>query len=160
LGRPFADLDATIERETQRSIAELFADSETNFREIEEQALRTLVVSGPPNLVIATGGGVILRTASRSLLASTLCVFLEAGAAELRRRLAADPAPRPPLLGKDSLDEIDEVVAARDPLYRIVADLTVSTEGRTPEEAAADTAARVASASETEKRNLERRSGL
>ena len=51
---------------------------------------------------------------ARPLLRSrTRCVWLRAPAEILAARLAADPTPRPPLMGESALDEIPDVLARR-----------------------------------------------
>jgi shikimate kinase len=72
----------------------------------------------------------VLRPANRELLTSRgrPVIWLQAPADVLRGRLAADPATalrRPALTGGDVLDEVATAVAAREPLYREVADAII-----------------------------------
>jgi len=58
LGRPFVDLDASIEAQQETTIAEIFENrGEPWFRQLESAALRTLDDSVAA--VVATGGGVL-----------------------------------------------------------------------------------------------------
>src|SRR5689334_1819052 len=67
LGWTFADSDDLIESATGRSIAEIFAtEGETSFRQHEAAALQEL--SKRDLIVIATGGGAVLRSDNRELL--------------------------------------------------------------------------------------------
>ena len=67
LGRPFFDADALLEKESGRSIAEWFEKKgEAAFREEEARILRTL--GGKTNVVIAAGGGALLREDNRRAL--------------------------------------------------------------------------------------------
>ena len=61
LGREFVDLDRLIEQETQKSIPEIFSSvGEAGFREIEARIIAERV-TGRNRLIVATGGGAILR---------------------------------------------------------------------------------------------------
>ena len=78
--------------------------------------------TAPP--VIATGGGCVERPANRRLLAArSLCIWLEAPAACLQRRIRAGGATRPPLEGADAAAELPRIAARRAPLYAAVAHL-------------------------------------
>ena len=111
-------------------------------------------MTADPNLVLATGGGVVLRESNRRALKRFgFVVWLRADPNVLAGRLANDPAVigRPALTAAGTLAEIAEVLESRTPLYREAADAVVETEGRTPE-AVADAvleAARAAGAGET-----------
>jgi len=68
MGRAFFDLDEEIIRVTGRSIPEIFAnDGEAAFRDLETRVLRD-VLSNQKNIVLATGGGAILRDENIDLL--------------------------------------------------------------------------------------------
>ncbi len=68
LNREFFDLDEEIVRVAGRSIPEIFAtDGETTFRNLETRVLRE-VLSNKKNIVLATGGGAILRDGNIDLL--------------------------------------------------------------------------------------------
>lgn len=141
LGREFADADTELEARAGRSIRAIFAeDGEPVFRDWEERVVTELTAR--PGLVLATGGGVVLRRSNRDRLrAYGPVVWLAAPPEILAARLAADArglADRPALTAAGTLDELAEVLRAREPLYRDLADLLVSTEGKTPEEVADD----------------------
>ena len=68
-------------------------------------------------------------------------VWLSAGADVLTERLSREPsgpAARPPLTAAGTLAEVAAVLAERRPIYAGLADVEVSTEGRTPDEVAAE----------------------
>ena len=76
-----------------------------------------------PGAVVSTGGGAIESDATRALLHErALVVWLEAPAPVLRTRLG-DGALRPSLTGREVADEIVDVLAHREPLYRALADV-------------------------------------
>ncbi len=82
--------------------------------------------------VIALGGGTLMQPGARQAVEAakdTVRIYLFCETPELARRINADTqsaATRPSLTGKASgaanLDEITQVLALRDPVYRAVAD--------------------------------------
>lgn len=122
LGREAADTDAEVVRAAGRSIPEIFAaEGEAGFRSREAAALALL--AGRSDLVIATGGGIVLRAENRERMRATGRVFyLHAPAEELHRRVARGGIPgRPLLAGGDPLGTLRRLLAERDPLYRATA---------------------------------------
>jgi shikimate kinase len=133
LNRPFQDADHALEARAGRSIREIFAEhGEPAFRDEEEATLRELVEQS--DLVLATGGGVILRESNRALLRQFgTVVWLTANEDVLGSRLCTDDAGlRPALTQAGLLAEIATVLKQRTPLYREVADLVVDTSQKTP----------------------------
>ena len=81
------------------------------------------------NVVIATGGGVVLRPQNRSVMSSaSTVVYLEASLSTLVSRTEGK-TKRPLLVGKDARQVLQEIMAVREPLYREVADITVVSTG-------------------------------
>jgi shikimate kinase len=138
LGLPFADADGELERRAGRSIAAIFAaQGEPAFRVLEEEVLGELTARD--GLVLATGGGVVLRAANRRALRRFgRVVWLTAAPDVLVGRLRLDAGGRPALTEAGLLAEIAAVLEARIPLYQEVADAIVDTTGRTPAEVADD----------------------
>jgi shikimate kinase len=135
LGWQWVDADDEIERRAGRPVRAIFAaEGEAGFREHESAVLRELC--SLRQCVVATGGGVVLREDNRDLLRSSArVVWLCADAGTLWRRLQADSAGglrRPDLLGGGRA-EVEEVLRAREALYRACAHRVVETGGRTPE---------------------------
>ena len=101
-----------------------------------------LELSRCKNTVIATGGGSVMHeNAWEELWKNGLAVWLTADIKTICRRLAADSETedhRPPLTEMGTMDEITMVLRDRQPLYEKCSDLTVNTEGKTPEEVADD----------------------
>jgi len=139
LGWGFADADALVEATAGKSIAAVFAaEGEPGFRDREAAALESLCAQ--PRLVVATGGGAVLREANRDVMKRCGFVAWLAVPPQLAfERLRADPLTpgrRPNLTAVGGLSELRELTAAREPLYRAVADFTCDTAGRSPDEAA------------------------
>lgn len=135
---PFVDADAVFETLFGMTIAEMFrTDGEAAFRDGESAVLRSLS-AGPP-AVIATGGGVVVRPENREVLASNgFAIWLKVSPVTAFRRIQADPATaaRRPNLTTGGLREVQELLAAREPLYRETAQYTVDAD-RDPAEVAA-----------------------
>ena len=139
LGWSFVDADRVLEANHGLTIKEIFAqEGERGFRDKEAAVLAKLCQA--ERQVIATGGGAILRPENRVLMKQAgLVVWLTADAQTIFARLQADPstaASRPPLTGRNSLDEIADLLAARTPLYRETADLEIDAARLHPEDVA------------------------
>lgn len=135
LGLPHADTDALIAARAGSPVPALFvAVGEAAFRDLEAAALAG-ALAGPP-LVLATGGGVVLREANRALLrARALVVWLDAPDSALLARLRAHDEERPLLAGNPAA-RLAALRAARAPLYAEVAHVTIDTECLSAEEVA------------------------
>ncbi len=136
LGRPFLDTDAVIEKTAGRSVREIFAtEGETSFRARERGALEE--VCAMEDAVISIGGGALLASENRALLArSGLLVCLTATPEAIAQRVAPSVADRPLLAGAASLPErIRDLLAARAPVYAGVGE-QVDTTGCSVEEVA------------------------
>lgn len=130
LGWRFVDADAEIEQQIGGSIKAHFErHGEQSFRDLEQAAIARL--AEPDHVVLATGGGAVLREANRLALsrAGNHVVYLRASPEDLARRLRHD-THRPLLQGVDPLRRLKELYRERDPLYREVAEFTIDT-GRT-----------------------------
>jgi shikimate kinase len=89
LGYQFFDTDALVEQVAGRCISEIFAESgEAHFRDLETQVLAE--ISAYPRLVVATGGGMVLKPMNWSYLHHGIVVWLNVDPAHLAERLAAD----------------------------------------------------------------------
>lgn len=122
----FADADVEIERQIGCTIRAYFEQhGEPAFRDLEQSVLSGLLLRG--QLVLATGGGAVVRQASRHLLASHAdVVYLRSTPEELMRRLRHD-MHRPLLQVSDPMRKLRELFEERDPLYRECARFVIET---------------------------------
>ncbi|MGW8247415.1 MAG: shikimate kinase AroK [Acidiferrobacterales bacterium] len=128
LGKDFMDTDHEIEKRTGVDIPTIFdIEGEEGFRK-REAAIVDEMTSGS-NLVLATGGGVILREDNRRALRRGFVVYLSASLGTLVERTRRDKS-RPLLQNTDKQKKIEELMAERDPIYREESDLIVETDGR------------------------------
>ena len=141
LGRPFFDTDELILHRTGKTVEEIVAAGGwPAFRDAERAVIRNLsLLDGG---VIATGGGALMDPRNvESLRGNGIFIWLVADAATIAERLEKDQAggnKRPSLSGKPAVEEVREILAQREPVYRGVADLTVDTASRGMEEIATE----------------------
>lgn len=131
LGFDFVDTDQVIEQRTGANIPWIFdVEGESGFRDREQAVLAELVLLD--NTVIATGGGIIEREDNRELLQSlSHVIYLTASIDQLVARTSKDKK-RPLLQVPDPKAKIIELLARRDPLYRIVASMTLISDALSP----------------------------
>jgi shikimate kinase len=139
LGWPWFDSDAEIESRAGKSIADIFADEgEAAFRDWESQVVADL--AGRERCVLALGGGAVMRSGNRAVIASqSKTVWLRALPETLWRRIRQDQSTagrRPNLTSAGGITEIIATLDARDPVYRQCAEWEVDTEGKSPAEVA------------------------
>ncbi|RYC13903.1 shikimate kinase [Nocardioides zhouii] len=132
---PVRDTDADIEAGTGREISDIFVESgEETFRELEAAAVAAAVAEHEG--VLALGGGAVLRPGARDLLAGLTVVFLRVGLTDAVKRVDLGIG-RPLLLG-NVRSRIKALLDERTPIYESVATHVVETDGRTPDEVAAE----------------------
>jgi shikimate kinase len=127
LGMPFVDADTELERRLGVSIPTIFEiEGEAAFRDREQASIAELVVR--TGIVLATGGGAVIRPANRERLkANGTVVYLHAEPTTLRERTRKS-RHRPLLNTADPLGRLVELYAQRDPLYREVADVVLESD--------------------------------
>jgi shikimate kinase len=135
LGRPLIDFDAILEQEAGESIPDLVSrEGWPEFRRREKAVVRRY--ASQAGLVLATGGGVVLDTENTAHLKATgKLIWLKASPATIKARLSQDrqqTAARPGLTAKGTLDEVDEVLAAREPLYQDAATVSLAVDTESP----------------------------
>jgi shikimate kinase len=134
-GVSLRDTDADVEALEGRSISDIFVDSgEDHFRDLELAAVARAVAEHDG--VLALGGGAVLRPETRELLAGLPVVFLRVGLSEAVKRVGLGVG-RPLLLGNVRA-RIKALLDERTPVYESVATHVVDTDGRTPDEVAAE----------------------
>ena len=116
LGRPFVDTDALIVQRAGKPIPRVFEEhGEPAFRAFERDAVQG-ALSGP-DAVIATGGGAPVDPDNRSALwTGNLVIWLDAPVAALAARVGRAGAGRP-LLAGDPMARLEQLRAAREPVY-------------------------------------------
>lgn len=145
LALPFTDLDERVREFASNVEATEFHHTgevlamigASRFRALEGLALAMALDRRVP-FVLATGGGVVELAENRARLTnSCLVVWLDAPLDVLKARLRADPALRPPVLGRDPVEELAALHARRAAWYEEVAHLRVDSGHDDPDTIAA-----------------------
>jgi shikimate kinase len=134
-GLAFVDLDAEIEARTGVAVTTIFElEGEAGFRVREATLLEEFCRR--EGIVLATGGGAVLRADNRARLAAHgFVVYLAASVSQQLARLARD-GKRPLLKTPDRRERLEALAREREPLYRAIADLEVETAAGGPAPAA------------------------
>ncbi len=122
----FYDSDREIEERTGASIPLIFdLEGEEGFRKREQNIITDLCTK--QHIVLATGGGAILRKTNQdSLKRSGIVVYLSADIDDLLERTAKDK--NRPLLQADNPKAIlKKILIEREPIYRQLADIILTT---------------------------------
>lgn len=146
LKRRFLDTDALVEQLTGLPVPLIFElHGETFFRHRESAVIAALDRYPPGSLVVATGGGAVLRKRNRkNLQQNGLIVLLTASPAAILRRVGTDPG-RPLLRGSTSPAETVRSLLKKRETYYSGYQLKVDTTNVSPDAAAAEIIARLSS---------------
>ncbi|MEM7500630.1 MAG: shikimate kinase AroK [Pseudomonadota bacterium] len=129
LHKSFVDSDDEIESRTGVDIPFIFEkEGEAGFRSREAKVIDDL--SQRQGLVLATGGGAVIDSKTRSVLgARGYVVYLQTSVDQQLERTRRG-RERPLLVNDDPRTTLENLMAERDPLYREIADLVINTDGR------------------------------
>ncbi len=126
-----------------KSAADILAGEETGTQKVLDQASKYEAFSHlEGNLIVSCGGGVILDDLNRQILHRQYTIFLEANPETLFARVNGD-ANRP-FAFMDVSDKNErrekflDLYKKREPLYQEAASVTVHSDGKDPEEIAAE----------------------
>jgi shikimate kinase len=145
LGVGFTDTDAIVEAAAGKPVSDIFVtDGESEFRRLERAAVAAALAPGTGSgaagpRIVGLGGGAVMDADTQARLAGQRVVYLETGFAELAKRVGLDRA-RPLLIGTNPRAQLKALLEQRLPVYGRLAWLTVSTDGREPDEIAAEIA--------------------
>jgi shikimate kinase len=138
LGLEFTDTDHLIELRAGKPIPEIFFDDgEDAFRALERETIASAL--GSYDGILALGGGAILHEGTRELLRDHTVVFLSVELTDAVKRVGLGGGR--PLLAVNPRATLKYLMDQRRPLYASVATHTLATDGRPPEELAAEVAA-------------------
>jgi shikimate kinase len=135
---PTRDTDVDVEKVAGKTVQDIFVDDgEAAFRALEAAAVATALAEHEG--VLSLGGGAVLDPVTRERLDGHTVVFLKVGLAAAVRRVGL--AESRPVLNQavgGVRTRIKSLLDERAPLYASVATLTVDTDGRTPDDVAAE----------------------
>ena len=123
---PFYDSDKAIEEQTGVDIPTIFEyEGEEGFRAREQNMIAELTqIDG---IVLATGGGAILREANRKALTENgFVVYLQCSVDKILQRTKRD-TQRPLLNTVNPRERIEKLFSEREPVYLSCADFKIET---------------------------------
>lgn len=132
LGMRYVCMDSEITKKAKMSIPEIVEKyGWAKFRDLESELTKEL--TWQDGLVIDTGGGVIERQENvKDLQVNTLIFWLHASVDTIISRIHGDSS-RPALTsGKTFLEEVSEVLAKREPIYKAAAHHEIDTNNTNP----------------------------
>ena len=129
LDKIFYDSDQVIEEKLGVDVSMIFEyEGEEGFREREKDILQELV--SKKNIVLATGGGIILSKSNRDLLSENgIVIYLKSNQKDLILRTKNDKTR--PLLKNGNIELIiKKLCKEREPLYEEIADFEIMTKNK------------------------------
>ena len=129
LNKDFYDSDHVVEEKTGVKVPLIFEyEGELGFKKREESVLKDLV--GHTNIVLATGGGVILSKNNCKLrMDNGYLVYLKSSCEDLAIRMTGDKS-RPLLQDGDLKATLENLFAFRNPIYTSIADCIIETKNK------------------------------
>jgi shikimate kinase len=137
LDREFCDSDLLIEERTGVDIPRIFdVEGEDGFRQRETKALEEL--TSRRDIVLATGGGAVIREENRQLLRNAgYVIFLDTSVDQQMERLKHDKK-RPLLQTENPRERLEKLLQERRPLYLELANLHIRTDQKFARKVAAE----------------------
>ena len=132
-GLPGVDTDELIQQKAGMPVSDIFAQyGEPYFRDLETQAVQQ--AAALIGTVISCGGGAVLRPENVQALQETGTVVLLTATPETILERLADDDTRPKLRGRKTVAGVTELMGEREAAYAAAAQITIATDGKTPEE--------------------------
>jgi shikimate kinase len=131
----FVETDKIVTKLAGKSIPEIFAeDGEEVFRNYEIEACQQ--VSKRRKVIISCGGGIVLNQINiKNLKQNCYIVLLNAPIEEIYNRIIKDGKDSRPVIDtSEPLEEIEKVLAYRQPLYYSAAEIVINTTGKSVSE--------------------------
>ncbi|GMA31266.1 shikimate kinase [Litorihabitans aurantiacus] len=134
LATGFLDSDTEVEETEGRTVAEIFAsDGEPRFRDLEHAAVARALTGHDG--VLALGGGAVMDARTQEALADYraaggVVAYLQVGVRDAMLRIGS--AASRPLLAEDPRERWSRLASEREGTYRLVSDLVVVTDRRSP----------------------------
>ncbi len=131
IGWSFVDSDLLVIGKNGKSIKDIIDTAGWDaFRRMERSALKQICTKD--RQVVATGGGVVLDAENiRAMKTSGKVVWLDASAATILQRMRQDKNTenfRPALTDKGRVEEIEDMLLERNPLYENASDFSIHTD--------------------------------
>lgn len=125
----FIDTDLEIAKRTGKKISEIFAENgELFFRDLETELCKELL--NKDNMLISTGGGIVLRKENSDILRKNGLIFLLRASAETTFERIRHKKDRPLLQVENPMEKINELLEKREEFYEYAGDFEIITDGR------------------------------
>ena len=133
LDKKFLDTDEEVMKKTGVDIAYIFdMEGEEGFRKRECLALKECLTNN--NMVLSTGGGIVLSKENRNLLKDRgTVVYLQTSISSQVERTASSNN-RPLLQNENPEETLEKLMLTRGPLYEEIADITIMTDNKSLQE--------------------------
>ena len=129
------DMDAGIVEKNEMSINDMFEKyGETYFRDRETDAVREISQTEPA--IVSCGGGAVLRDQNTQMMKESGRIVLLTATPETVYQRVKNNTDRPLLNGHMNVEYIASLMEKRRALYAGACDISVSTDGKTPEQIA------------------------
>jgi len=137
LNKEFIDTDFEISNIIGVDINYIFdIEGEAGFRKREEAILKECVLKN--NMVLSTGGGIVLSGGNRRLLKTHgVVIYLETSIDSQERRTSLTNN-RPLLQNTEHKKTLQELMLTRGPLYEEIADIIINTDNKSPNKVATE----------------------
>ena len=133
MGYVFLDTDEEVTKRTGVSIAYIFdVEGEEGFRKRECLALKECLNDN--NMILSTGGGIVLSKENRDLLQDRGTVVYLQTSIRTQVKRTASTNNRPLLQNKDPEETLEKLMLTRAPLYEEIADITIMTDNKSLQE--------------------------
>ncbi|WP_276317498.1 shikimate kinase AroK [Neptunomonas marina] len=127
----FTDVDREVEERAGANIPWIFdVEGEEGFRQREAQVIDELTLQD--GLVIATGGGAVIRAENRACLQSRGTVIYLMTSVEQQLERTAKDKNRPLLQADNPKHVLEQLIEKREPFYLSTSDIVVKTDRRHP----------------------------
>ena len=133
LNLPFRDTDVVVEKESGKSVSEIFLeDGEDKFRALEKIALRAELLTD--NTVLALGGGAPISIDAQSALRAIASpvIYLDISLSSVADRIGFNRDR--PLLLQNPRAQWESLMQERRPIYESIADYIVDVNGKSRED--------------------------
>ena len=136
LHNTFYDLDKEVEKRFNLSIKDIFSEyDEELFRKEENALLKEVDTSS--NVIISTGGGIVLLEENRKILKNHKTYFLEANIEDMYERASKRENDRPLLKGMN-IKQFEDLYFQRKKLYLECAATTINVDKKSIEDIATE----------------------
>lgn len=127
LNRPFFDADSELEKRTGVNIPWIFdVEGEAGFRKRETSIIEKLTEK--KNIILATGGGAILKEENRNFIKSRGVVIYLSVSIDSQIERTSQNQNRPLLQVEDIKKQLQKLHQIRHPLYESIADFHIATD--------------------------------